>query len=512
MAFLAPAVTSVVIGGATVQTGAPAGLPILLVGSAPIGPAQLTLVGNHNDGANLFGSSLLYSDTAGWSIPGALDLIYANQDPNGLSPQVYVMRAGTVPATGVMATLSSATAAPLLGGSSANGTTVVSSQSGAGAATLQVITITPPIATGVAPEVFNYAQGSGSTMTYTQLAALISGSSKLVTMTINAADAATLTAALATLATLAAGTDGANSTIVQINTGLDAALYVQYGDQPISVIVPLYSDTLLTAGATAVGHALSNAISMITNGNQRAQVIASVGAGIAGVSTAATVTSVTALATSLNGALDNAGDSGRCTLFANYAPNRVDPSTGVERQYPGWAIAAAYAGLVASLNPSTPRGRRVLIGFTRFAEGYTSTDIANLINGGVNVARKNGKLVDQVTTANSNSYKRGNSIQTQEDVIVSTLQGEIDALIIEIAAGSHAAQFLDNFVAGRLISYASKKWLFSAAHTTKLSTMDQRQAEVDLQWSPIFDLRNVTLKVQLVVPVASAASTTSVTF
>lgn len=492
MAYIRPGV-STSTGGAVPGAGTVTGLVIALAGSAPQGPSAPKLVTNKVDGLAIYGDDMFYNDFQGWTIPEALRIIYENDF--GLTPQVLVCRAGVtqaailLPNGGATTGAWTATALPSgLGGTSGNGITLQYATTGGG-----TFTITPPVTAPASVNAEVYTN-LGATATWQQIANVVNARSALVNLTVAGADGPA-TAGI-TLATTTGGADGANATAAQINATVDALMQITYGQQPIHIIVPLFPDTA-TSGVTL--HALTDAVTMLGNGSyQRAQVFGAAASGL-------TVAALTTLASGLV-PTENGGDSGRCTFFANGMPWRTDPATGLSRQYPGWLLAAAYAGACASLPPSTPKGRLKLAGIDRVADNFLFSDQNSLLAAGLQAIQQTGRLIDQVTTAVASSYRREQSVQAQEDTWTGMLQWYINNVAIETAAGTQGGQYLDQLVGLNLLGYAEQNLMQSSTHNTHMSTTDARSWEVDVSWVPLLPLRNVTLRTYLANPPAAVAT------
>jgi hypothetical protein len=332
-----------------------AGLTTALIGAFPFGPAfdplnpTNCLVYTGQNGAARFGSELLYNDLGGYGGPPALAAYLAQAAPGRNAPVALVIRSGLTQAFASIATASTITAVPTLGGADGNGTTFVIATPVGGN---QAITITPPsgnVEGLTADAVYSVATGA----TWATVAAAINGQSKNVTLNIVTADAATAIPSTVTTYTLAGGTAGANPTASQINAATDLLGNVAYRDLPINAVMPLFSDTA-TSGVTL--HALNAAIANIGNG-QRARVFGSVDISLGQGSAA--VAAIVTLATGLQPS-ENGGDSGRCMLIANNFPFRVDPASvgsfsAVPRRYWPYVFAAAVAGMDAARPPDHPR-------------------------------------------------------------------------------------------------------------------------------------------------------------
>lgn len=485
-----PGVTVQQVPGAVVSTGVAQGLVVAVIGAAPIGPTLPTLVGSRAAGQRLFGSSSSYGDIAGWSIPEALDIIYDNAV--GAPPLCLIIRAGTTQATvagptgtGTAWTLTANPAT--LGGADGNGTTFQYATGGGG-----VLTITPPTGSGLATEVY---PNLGASPTYASLVPVL-GQSKILSISGTDQSATVGT----TLATLTGGTAGGNPTLAQIQAAIALTAPIAYSTQPIHVMLPLWADS---AASGAASTALAQAITNMGIG-QRTQIIGSVAAGL-------TVAQIGTIAQALTAALDNGGDSGRASLMANYAPVRRDPQTGQPRTFPAWSAAAAYAGMIASLPPQVARGRRPLQGFgggggTAFNENFQPSDWNTLVlTNGVTVAKPNGQLIDENTLAKAGSY-RTNSVATAEDFWMADLANAYDQAIIEVAAGPGAIQAVKDFGNSRMSSYKQQQLMSYFTLDATPATSDVRQAEVDIQWTPYFALRNIVIRSQLYVPAPASQS------
>lgn len=483
-----------------------AGLTVALVASFPKGPCWPvgTLPGSNfptpypvpspasyiaaskNELLATWGDDFNFNDLAGWSGPGYGRLLYENDA--GLTPQVLVVRTGctqasvTVPnATGSV--VWTATALLTIGGSMGNGLTV---QYGG-----TTLTITSTLA-GFPSETWTVP----ATATWAQIAAIVNGQSKLIYL--NSASADTVTTADTTLVTLAGGVDGAYPTSSDINAGLDALLNLTYGEQPIHFLGMGFADD---AANGVTKHALTNAIAMLANG-QRPRVVGAVSPKAGGTGN---LTTILAMGQDLIPA-ENGGDSGRAMLWANNQPYRIDPATGNERIYPGWATAAAWIGQRASTPVARSLGRGKLSGFTRFAEHYTEaerTGASGLLAGGVMVAMPTGRLRDQQTTAIPTSYRRDDNVDNAENWFVADLAERLDSAAIEIAAGSTAGVTIDDIADIALRGYVEQKPAVINGYelSVKQSSGDARTWEVDINYNPNFAVRKISpLSVQLQAP------------
>ena len=483
MVYSVPAVITTTSSGSTVGSTPNQGLVVAAVGTAPLGPAAPRLVASKEEAASVFGSDFLYSDLQGWTLPKAIRSIYDNAID--AQPLVLVCRSGTVQATALLPDAVGSTGVwnatvltKALGGTSGNGTTVQY--------TSPNIIITPPVASGLATETFSV----GASATWQTIATIVNARSQLISIALTGVDGPAN--ADVTLTALTGGNDGNHSgagpTASDINAVIDALANTLFSQQPINVLLPTFSDSV---AGTVAAHALAAVVAWLTTNGQRCQVIAS-------AINPTSIADMQSLATTLNGGLESGGDSGRATLIGSYAPYAIDPATGNERLYPAWVTAAAYAGLVASLPPAAPRGRRKLLGFTRFGEGFTITQRTTLLGSGVLVVRPDGRLIDQVTCANLSSYRRSNSIATAEDVWVADLQDLLDRTVIEQQAGPNAGVFIDNLCVAQMLSYREQGLLAAAKVAVTQSTVDARNWAVNVQYVPIFDVRQILLFVQLV--------------
>ena len=315
--------------------------------------------------------------------------------------------------------------------------------------------------------------------------------------------------AATTLATLAGGVDGATPTLSQINAGLDSLLNVTYDQQPLHIVAAAYADSG-TGGA--LKHSLGNASTMLSNG-QRVRVFGGISPAAGGTGN---LTAILAMAAELQPA-ENNGDSGRCVLWANNQPYRIDPATGSERVYPGWAPVAAHVGMEASSPVNVGFGRSLLPGFTRMAENYTVSErkgTAGLYANGVMVASPRGRMEDQVTTAIATSYRRDDNIDRAENWWVADLANYLQNTAIEVAAGPSAGITIEDLAVGKLNSYvrATPQVMASYSLTVRQLTQDARQWEVDIAYVPIFLVRTINpLSVQLQAPQLISLPTITVT-
>lgn len=480
-----------VVGGGSL-TG---GLVCAFAGSFPTGPVfdpnkpANCLMSSPEQCAKIYGSEFAYNDLAGWSGPPAAAIFWGEAE--GTRPQALILRAGTTQATVSIATLSSINAALLLGGADGNGTTFVVAAPVSGN---QTITITPPAGnvTNAQPETYTVASGA----TWQTVANTINPQSKLVSLTVNAADQATAIPSSLTTSTLAGGTAGANATANQINTAINQLGNLLYSVQPVQACVPLMSDGAST-GVTL--NALGTALSAQANG-QRFQVIGAADRSLGQGSSA--VSAILAVAATLVPS-ENGGDSGRCTFLANNYPYRIDPATNNERLYPPAMVAAGYAGKVCSLLPySTPRTRHRFSKFTRFGEGYLPGDIQTLYSGtggqgGALAAYTYGMLASEVTTAIGTSYRRTNAVQTCEDVWTADLANTLNQAVLGTAATAAAGQSIDNLCEQALRGYVAAAVLLGASVNVQQDSNDYRNWTVTVQWNPILPIQQITLKAQL---------------
>lgn len=521
MTYVKPGMTVVTGSAANVGGNVQQGLTAALIGSFPKGPCWPvgTLPGTAYPApfpspqpASVIAGSLMQlmatwgddqagqNDLAGWTGPGYARLLHENNA--GLTPQVMVIRTGTSQASvtlsnGASGVVWTATALFALGGSTGNGLTVQY--------TSPSLVVTVPAGSAAAAAGFQSETWAvGASATWATIAGIVNGQSKLIWL--NSASSDTAATAAATLGTLAGGADGANPTLAQINAGTDSLGNLTYDQQPIHLICPAFADT---GSGGALKHALGDAIANEANG-QRMRVIGGIAPAVGGTGN---LTTILAMATDLQPA-ENGGDSGRCVLWANNLPYRIDPATGVERLYPGWAPAAAHAGLEASVPVQRSLGRGQLSGFTRFAEGYTQAErsgASGLYASGVMVCGPDGRMRDQVTTAIATSYRRDDNIARAEDWWVADLEGYLNDAAIEIAAGPSAGITINDLAEGRMDSYVQAGVIAGYALTTRQSSSDARNWQVGVSYTPIFVVRTINpLSVQLVTPAVLTVPTITV--
>lgn len=507
MAYSKPGVAVTTGSASNVGGNNQAGLTVALIGSFPKGPAWplgtigtsyptpfpipapvTYLAANKLQLLSTWGDDYNSNDLAGWTGPGYGRILYENNA--GLTPQVLVVRTGTTQASATLPDLSgvvvwTATALLQLGGTMGNGITCQY--------TSPNFIVTPPAGlSGYATETYNVGAGA----TWATIATAVNGNSKLVFL--NSASADTATTANSTLETLAGGADGANPTLSQINAGTDALASLIYEVQPIHILAPAFADSGVSGVSGAIQHALTDALAMLANG-QRPRVIGAVSVTAGGTGN---LTNILAMAAALQPS-DNSGDDGRCQLWANNQPYRIDPATNNERIYPGWATAAAAVGLRASTPVQQSLGRNRLSGFTRFAENYTEaerTGTAGLLANGVQVARPNGRLVDQPTTAISTSYRRDDNVDNAENWWVADMANSLNALDIETMATQAAGQTIDTHADLLLRGYVEQGIILNYTHTTSQASSDARQWNVQVLYGPRFAVRNINLNVQIYAP------------
>ena len=511
MTYVPPGVTPQTSSASNIGGSTQVGRTIALVASFPKGPAwPITRPGSNfptpypvpspatfvasskTQLLSTWGDDFSSNDLAGYGGPGMGRLIFENNA--GLTPQVFVVRVNTTQASitvpnGSGTVVWTATALLTLGGSMGNGIQVQYSGT--------TFTVTPPVGlTGYSTETWTVP----SSATWAQVAAVVNGQSKMVYL--NSASADTVATAASTSATLAGGADGANPTSTNINAALDSLLNLTYEEQPLHYLVPGYADSG-TGGV--IKHALGNAISMLANG-QRCRVIGACSPAAGGTGN---LTTILAMAADLL-PTDNGGDDGRCVFWASNQPYRIDPATGSERLYPAYMVAAAFAGLDASVKLAQPVGRAPLSGFTRFAEGYTvseRTGASGLLAAGAMVCRPNGRLIDQVTTAIATSYRREDSVDRSENFWVADLEDFLNQAAIELASGPAVGITIDDYAELKLRSYVENAWIAGYSCSVHQTSGDARNWEVDVQYNPVLPVRTINpLSVQLVIPVAGPAS------
>lgn len=486
------------------------GLTTALVGSFPFGPAfdplnpSNCLAYNQAAALSRWGNDITYNDKGGYSGPPSARVYFEQGVAGRNTPVALIIRAGLTQASVSIATLSTISALPAMGGADANGTTVVIAAPVSGN---QTITVTPPTNNpeGItADPVYTVASGA----TWATVAAAINGQSKSVVLTINSADTGTAIPATLTTYTLGSGTTGANATATQINAAVDLLSNLQYNSLPVNAIVPLFSDTA-TSGVAL--HALTDAIANIGNG-QRMRVFASCSTSFGQGSSA--VSGIVTLAGTLLPS-ENSGDSGRCMLLANNYPYRTDPATNgsgnaLPRLYPGYVFAAGVAGMDAALNPqSTPRGRRTIYGFTSCAEGYATTDWTTLLKGGANVAYPWCQLIDERTTSISTTYRALAAVQACEDLMAADLANVYNTREIETATTVEGLQEIQTITGFRLSSYQQAGLCQSASAAIAPNPSDPTQELSTVTWNPILGIRGVGLTFNLYVPPPTGAVTVS---
>ena len=508
VSYLPPGISTTTSSASNVGGNNQAGLVAAVVGSFPKGPAwpPVTLPGSNfptpypvpspasylasskSQALGTWGDDFTSNDLAGWTGPGYVRLLYeAAEGAN--TPQVLMIRTGITQASATVPNASgavvwTATALLTLGGTQGNGITVQY-----GGTTLTITSTTAAIAAGYLSETWTVPASA----TWAQIATVVNGNSRLIFL--NSASADTAATAGTTLATLSSGADGASPTLSQINAGLDALLNVPYDLQPIHLLCPAYADTG-TGGA--IKHALTNAIAMLANG-QRPRVIGGIAPTVGGTGN---LTTILAMGADLVPS-ENAGDSGRCVLWANNQPVRIDPATNNPRTYPGWAPAAAHVGLEASSPVQQAFGRFTLPGFVYFAENYTvaeRTGQSGLLANGIMVCKPTGRMIDQVTTAISTSFRRDDNIDRAENWWVADYQNFLDLAAIEIAAGPSAGVTIYDLADSRLRTYAEQGIIASYQITVQQSSGDARQWTVSTRYGPIFVVRRIVNNVQLAAP------------
>lgn len=510
--FPMPGVTQTTSSGPVAGGLGAAGLTTAIIGAFPFGPAfdplnpSACLVYTGQNGASRFGSELLYNDLGGYGGPPSLAAYLGQAAPGRNAPVALVIRTGLTQASFGVATASTITAVPTLGGADGNGTTFAIAAPVDGT---QAITITPPAGnveglTADAP----YSVATGAT--WAAVAAAINGQSKNVTLTIATADQATAIPSTLTTYTLASGTTGAAPTSSQINAGIDLLGNVAYLDLPINGVMPLFSDTA-TSGVTL--HALGAAVANIGNG-QRMRVFGSVDLSLGQGSAA--VAAIVTLATTLQPS-ENGGDSGRCMLIANNAPTRVDPAgvggfSTVPRRYAPYVFAAAVAGLDAALTPQkTPRARRTVVGGWKLQEGYTAADRTTLLQGGANVAFSNAQLVDERTTAKNSggtqTWRALAAVQACEDIMEADLANDYNTAVIETATISEAQQNVQTRTDAKMRLYAQLGLCAVATAVVSPNEQDPTQLLSAVNWTPDLGIRGVALSFNLSVPLPGTTAT-----
>lgn len=510
--FPMPGVTQTTSSGPVSGGLGAAGLTTAIIGAFPFGPAfdplnpSACLVYTGQNGASRFGSELLYNDLSGYGGPPALAAYLAQAAPGRNAPVALVIRTGLTQASFTIATASTITAVPTLGGADGNGTTFVIA---APVDATQAITITPPAGNVeglTADAVYSVATGA----TWAAVAAVINGQSKNVTLTIATADAETAIPATVTTYTLANGTTGAAPSNTQINAAIDLLGNVAYLDLPINGIMPLFSDTA-TSGVTL--HALNAAIANIGNG-QRMRVFGSVDSSLGQGSAA--VASIVTLATDLQPS-ENGGDSGRCMLIANNYPSRTDPAgvggfSNVPRRYAPYVFAAAVAGMDAALTPQkTPRARRTVLGGWKLQEGYTPADRTTLLQGGANVAFPNAQLADERTTAKNTggtqTWRALSAVQACEDIMEADLANDYNTAVIETATISEAQQNVQTRTDAKLRLYAQLGLCAVATAVVSPNEQDPTQLLSAVNWTPDLGIRGIALSFNLSVPLPGTTAT-----
>ena len=86
------------------------------------------------------------------------------------------------------------------------------------------------------------------------------------------------------------------------------------------------------------------------------------------------------------------------------------------------------------------------------------------------------------------------------------LANAYDQAIIEVAAGPGAIQAVKDFGNSRMSSYKQQQLMSYFTLDATPATSDVRQAEVDIQWTPYFALRNIVIRSQLYVPAPASQS------